>query len=186
METTFFLLNHVFCKANADETIKGRVSYPLDEKGIQELEELITPLKSFSLDRILSSDLSPVLEMGERLSTSLHIPLLVDPEVRIRYSGMWAGKDVDFSRRVFAVAGEVPGREDPLLLTVRMVSAAKKIARQHTGEKILWIANSSSTEAVDSYFKYLDNDPALKKKEKTPPFSLIFSVTAPSSKGEGF
>lgn len=91
----FYLFRHGETNWNLEKRIQGSTDIELNERGIEQAQELVPLLSKFDLEVIFSSDLKRASKTGEIVANALKIPLLQDERLREANFGDAEGKTVE-------------------------------------------------------------------------------------------
>jgi broad specificity phosphatase PhoE len=78
----FFLFRHGQTQWNLEKKCQGHTDIPLNEKGLQEAEEMAIKFKEINLEVIYSSDLKRAIQTAEALAKKKEIPLFTTNGLR--------------------------------------------------------------------------------------------------------
>jgi broad specificity phosphatase PhoE len=149
--TRFGLIRHAQTRWNHEKRIQGQSDSPLTGYGRCQADRWADLLKSFSWDRILTSDLGRAVETAGRIQCKLGLPVSRDPRLREQDWGRWTGKQLEEIRsqaeQMVRTANDSgwgfrpPGGEDRLSVLRRSRRALVDAARRWPGRTLLTIAH---------------------------------------------
>ena len=106
-----YIVRHGQTDWNLEGRMQGQTNIPLNETGRVEAKELGEKLSSFKIDRIISSDLSRVVETAEIINQSLNKPMTHDIRLREVHYGTIEGKlKTEISKEHWRLFNEDPSK----------------------------------------------------------------------------
>lgn len=147
MTTTILLARHGETDWNRDGRFQGHANPPLNERGRAQARELAEQLATVAIDVVYSSDLDRARETAEIVATRKDLPVAIDVGLREIDVGSWSGLTRAEIEERFSGAEHHDGesREEHL---ARVVAAVERIARAHTGERVLVVSHGGSLRAL--------------------------------------
>jgi len=98
-----YVFRHGETDWNAEGRFQGHMDIPLNDRGREQAQGLVSQLAPFGLQAILSSDLSRAHETARIVGQGLNVPVLIDPGLREAYLGKAQGMTY---REILAQFGE--------------------------------------------------------------------------------
>ena len=92
--TRFGLLRHAETEWNKQKRIQGHSDSPLTAAGKASANHWGSILKTFPIDRIISSDLGRVIETTQTINRHLKLPIIEEMRLREQYWGQWEGLSI--------------------------------------------------------------------------------------------
>src|SRR5213078_2372373 len=89
--TTLLLVRHGETDWNAAGRLQGHTDRPLSDYGREQARRLADELSSEGVDAIYTSDLARARETAEIVAERLHLPVVLDPDLREKNWGTWEG-----------------------------------------------------------------------------------------------
>ena len=149
--TRILAIRHGETLWNVDSRIQGHLNIGLNDTGRWQAERLGMALKDETIAAIYASDLSRAHDTALAVSRHTGVPVQAEPDLRERSFG-------EFEGRTFAeIETELPeqakrwrqrdpsftpaGGESLLMLEARVLSVAARLAAQHPGEQIAFLAH---------------------------------------------
>ncbi|AOY60312.1 MULTISPECIES: histidine phosphatase family protein [Desulfococcus] len=156
--TRFGVLRHAPTVWNLEKRIQGQLNSPLTGEGERMAREWGRLLRRYAWDRILVSDLGRTLRTAELINRTLGLPMTVDPRLREKDWGEWAGKTIDQLRqqagdRLAAMERDgwrfrPPGGEDRTEVWSRGHQALVDAAARWPGRKILVVTHEGMIKCL--------------------------------------
>jgi 2,3-bisphosphoglycerate-dependent phosphoglycerate mutase len=142
--TTLLLVRHGETDWNAAGRLQGHTDQPLNDFGRRQAAALGDQLADDGVAAIYTSDLARARETAEIIASRLQLPVIADPALRERNWGTWEG--LTPSERA-AVAFEGETREAH---RERILTAVKRIAALHPGERVLLVTHGGSMRRIQA------------------------------------
>lgn len=142
--TTLLLIRHGETDWNADGRLQGHTDRPLTDYGRRQAAQLADALESEEFDAIYASDLTRARETAEVVAERLHLPVVLDPDLREKDWGNWEGLTAVERDRIEFV-GESTERHQK-----RMLQALERIAARHPHGRVLVFTHGGSMRRVQT------------------------------------
>lgn len=154
--TTLVLVRHGETDWNAAGRLEGHTDRPLSEYGRAQARRLADELVGEELDALYASDLARARETAEIVGERLHLPVVLDPDLREKNWGTWEGL-TSTERFGVELVGESTEQHQK-----RMLGALRRIAEQHPDGRVLVVTHGGSmrrvqTEALGFALPVVDN-----------------------------
>jgi probable phosphoglycerate mutase len=148
--TTLILARHGETDWNRDGRFQGHADPPLNDRGREQAHALAAFLADEPIEAVYASDLLRAHETAQIVATSRGLPVVVDPDLRERDVGAWAGLTLPEIEdrfpeelRAFREHGASVG-ESHDALSRRVVTAARRIAAAHAGGQVLVVTHGGA------------------------------------------
>jgi broad specificity phosphatase PhoE len=148
--TTFILARHGETDWNRDGRFQGHADPPLNARGREQAHALADALAGEKIDAIYSSDLSRAHETAQIVADRLGLSVIVDPDLRERDVGQWAGLTLPEIEerfpdelRLFREEGRSVG-ETREALSRRVVAATRRIAAAHPDGRVVVVTHGGA------------------------------------------
>jgi 2,3-bisphosphoglycerate-dependent phosphoglycerate mutase len=160
MTTTLLLARHGETDWNKEGRWQGWADPPLNDTGRSQARALAEQLSDVPFDAVYSSDLRRAHETAEVVAAPHGVPVVTDQGLREIDVGSWSGLTRD------EIAERFPnGRQDGETREQhadRVLAAIERLARDHTGERILLVTHGGTMRALhghvsDEPFHPIDN-----------------------------
>ena len=92
--TRFGLIRHAETEWNKEKRIQGHSDSPLTAEGKASANQWGSILKTFPINRIISSDLGRVIETAKTINRHLKLPIIEEMRLREQYWGQWEGLSI--------------------------------------------------------------------------------------------
>ena len=148
--TTILLARHGETEWNRIGRYQGWADPPLNDTGREQARALAEQLRSTPFDAVYSSDLRRARETAEIVAAPHDVPVVVEPGLREVNVGEWSGLTRAEVERRFP-GGERPGGETREEHSARVLAAAERIARRHSGERILLVSHGGTMRALRTH-----------------------------------
>ena len=142
--TTLLLIRHGETDWNAEGRLQGHTDTPLNDFGRRQARLLAAQLTEDELDAVYSSDLARARETAEIVGERLHLPVVLDADLRERNWGNWEGLSWT-ERDEVEFVGESPEEHRG-----RMLEALERIAERHPGGRVLVVTHGGSMRRVQA------------------------------------
>jgi broad specificity phosphatase PhoE len=145
--TTILLARHGETDWNRDGRFQGWADPSLNDAGRAQARTLAGRLRDVPFDAVYSSDLRRAHETAVIVAEPHGVPVVSDPGLREIDVGSWSGLTRAEIEERFPGAEHHDGetREEH---RERVVAAVERIARAHTGERILVVSHGGSLRAL--------------------------------------
>jgi len=144
--TTLLLARHGETDWNREGRWQGWADPPLNATGRAQAHALAGQLRSTPFDAVYSSDLRRAFETAEILASSHGVAVVADPGLREIDIGSWSGLTrAEIDERFGGVLIDGESREQH---RARVLEAIERIARSHTGERILVVTHGGTMRAL--------------------------------------
>jgi probable phosphoglycerate mutase len=141
--TTLLLVRHGETDWNAEHRWQGHADVPLNERGREQARALAEQLAGESIDAIYASDLSRARETADIVGARLHVPVVVDADLREIDVGAVEGLTWEESQAFEGWQGEPHEAH-----AGRVIAAVDRIAERHPGERVLVVTHGGSMRRV--------------------------------------
>jgi probable phosphoglycerate mutase len=145
--TTLILVRHGETDWNAAGRLQGHTDRPLSDYGREQARRLAEELAGDELDAIYAiyaSDLARARETAEIVGERLHLPVLLDPDLREKDWGTWEGL-TSTERLDVELVGESTEQHRR-----RMLAALGRIAAKHPYGRVLVVTHGGSLRRVQT------------------------------------
>ncbi len=154
--TELVLVRHGETDWNAAGRLQGHTDRPLSDYGREQARRLAEELAGEEFDAIYASDLTRARETAEIVGEALHLPVIVDPDLREKNWGNWEGL-TSTERLEVELVGESTEQHRR-----RILAALGRIAAQHPYGRVLVVTHGGSmrrvqTEALGFAMPVVDN-----------------------------
>jgi broad specificity phosphatase PhoE len=147
--TTILLARHGETDWNRDGRWQGWADPPLNETGRAQARELADQLRTTPFDAVYSSDLRRAFQTAEILAHSHNVEVVADPGLREIDIGSWSGLTrAEIDERFGGVLVDGESREHH---QARVLAAVERIARAHTGERVLVVTHGGTMRALHDH-----------------------------------
>ena len=148
--TTILLARHGETDWNREGRWQGWADPPLNETGREQARQLAEQLRATPFDAVYSSDLRRAHETAVIVAEPHGVPVAADPGLREIDVGSWSG----LTRA--EIDERFPGTDRPDGETrdahfARVLHAVERIARAHSGERILVVSHGGTMRALRSH-----------------------------------
>ena len=90
--TVLYLARHGETVDNANQILQGRTQGMLNEKGLEQAENLAKSLDGIQIDAVIASDLKRAVDTAEVIAKRRSLPLITTPLLRERDWGSFTGR----------------------------------------------------------------------------------------------
>ena len=142
--TQFLLVRHGETDWNAAGRLQGHTDRPLSDYGREQARRLAAQLAGEALDAIYASDLARARETAEIVGAQLHLPVVLDPDLREKDWGNWEGL-TSTERLGVELVGESTEQHQK-----RMLGALGRIAAKHPSGRVLVVTHGGSMRRVQT------------------------------------
>jgi probable phosphoglycerate mutase len=143
-KSTILLVRHGETDWNAAGRLQGQTDTPLNDLGRRQAAALADRLSADSVTAIYTSDLLRARETADIVRGRLGLPVAVEPALRERNWGSWEGL-TPTERAGVAFQGETAEEHRQRTLT-----AVRRIAERHPGERVLVVTHGGSMRRVQA------------------------------------
>jgi broad specificity phosphatase PhoE len=151
--TTLLLVRHGETDWNAERRWQGHADVLLNARGQEQAEQLATELANAEIDAVYSSDLSRARQTAEIVASRLGVDVVLDPDLREIDVGSREGLTWSETQEPSEWDGEPKETH-----AARILAALRRIAEQHTGERVLVVTHGGSMRRVHEHLG-LDSGP---------------------------
>jgi broad specificity phosphatase PhoE len=148
--TTILLARHGETDWNRDGIWQGWADPPLNETGRAQARELAEQLRTTPFDAVYSSDLRRAHETALIVAEPHAVPVVADAGLREIDIGPWSGLTQAEIEARFP-HGERPDGETRDQHAARVLEAVERIARDHSGERILLVTHGGTMRALHGH-----------------------------------
>lgn len=161
--TTVLLVRHGESEANKDNVFAGcKLNPNLTEKGFRQAELYAEyAVKNYKIDKVYSSNLLRAYNTGKACADLLGFDVIVDEGVREIYGGEWEGMTLDEIKEKYPEEFRVwcrdisacrcTGGESVEEMSLRVVGALTRLARENEGKTILVATHYTPVRAMQAY-----------------------------------
>ncbi|MBD0290777.1 MAG: histidine phosphatase family protein [Thermoleophilia bacterium] len=161
---TVLLARHGETDWNAERRWQGHTDRPLNERGRAQSRALAERLDGTELAAVYSSDLERARATAAAVAERQGVPHLVDADLREVDVGSWAGLTRAQAERRFPEAfarwsdgyAGWPDGETYEAMSARVVTAVKRIAREHRDRPVLVVSHGGPIRAIHAAALGLD------------------------------
>ncbi len=149
--TTLILIRHGETDWNIEGRYTGQSDIPLNARGLQQADTLVSNECVDKIDAIYSSDLQRASETAMRLRAARAVPLHLDARLREIHQGEWEGLHFDEIRTRYRQAWEErknaplqvapPGGETVEEVRQRVLEAIRDIIKHHPKETVAIVSH---------------------------------------------
>ena len=141
---TLLLVRHGETDWNAEGRLQGHTDRPLNDYGRRQARTLAEQLAAEQVDAIYASDLARARETAEIVGEQLHLPVVLDPDLREKDWGNWEGL-TSTERLGVELVGESAESHRR-----RMLAALGRIAAKHPHGRVLVVTHGGSMRRVQT------------------------------------
>jgi len=142
--TELLLVRHGETDWNAAGRLQGHTDRPLSDYGRKQARRLAEELTGEEFDAIYASDLARARETAEIVAEQLHLPVVLDPDLREKNWGTWEGL-TSTERLDVELVGESTEQHQR-----RMLAALGGIAAKHPHGRVLVVTHGGSMRRVQT------------------------------------
>jgi 2,3-bisphosphoglycerate-dependent phosphoglycerate mutase len=152
--TTLILARHGETDWNRDGRFQGHSDPPLNERGREQARGLADLLDDEPLEAVYSSDLRRAHETAQIVAERKGLPVIVEPQLRERDVGHWAGLTLSEIEERFPEQirrwreGTISAGESRESLSRRVVEAARRIALAHPDGHVLVVTHGGAARML--------------------------------------
>ena len=142
--TELLLVRHGETDWNAAGRLQGHTDRPLSDYGRGQARRLAEELAGEELDAIYASDLARACETAEIVAERIHLPVVLDPELREKDWGNWEGLTSTERLGVDLVGESTESHQK------RMLAALGRIAAENPDGRVLVVTHGGSMRRVQT------------------------------------
>jgi broad specificity phosphatase PhoE len=152
--TTLILVRHGETDWNRDGRFQGHADPPLNDRGREQARALAELLDPEPLEAIYSSDLRRAHETAQIVAERRGLSVIVDPQLRERDVGPWAGLTLSEIEARFPEQirlwreGTISAGESRESLGKRVADAARRIAVAHPNGHVLVVTHGGAARML--------------------------------------
>ena len=149
--TTILLARHGECRGNTDGLFRGRIDFPLNDRGRIQAEELAGAVAPLHPSAVYSSPLLRAVETAEACGRRCSLPVIVDEGFTNISLGPWEGRPKTEIAREFPREWglwltdpeqlEIDGAETLKHVLFRSMESLNSLVKRHKGETILLLTH---------------------------------------------
>ncbi|NLB83183.1 MAG: histidine phosphatase family protein [Synergistaceae bacterium] len=149
--TTIILARHGECRGNTDGLFRGRMDFPLNERGRRQAEELAGAVTPLHPSTIYSSPLLRAAETAEACGRRCSLPVLIDEGVNNISLGPWEGRPKTEIARESPPEWDlwlkdpeqldIQGGETLQQVLLRSMESLNSLVKRHKGATILLVTH---------------------------------------------
>ncbi len=149
--TTILLARHGECRGNTDGLFRGRMDFPLNERGMRQAEELAGAVATLHPSALYSSPLLRAAETAEACGRRCSLPVILEEGFNNISLGPWEGRPKTEIAREFPTEWslwlkdpeqlEIEGGETLQQVLFRSMESLNKLVRRHRGETVLIVTH---------------------------------------------
>ena len=148
--TTLLLVRHGETDWNRERRWQGWADPPLNDTGRAQARALAEELGGTPFDAVYASDLRRASETAELLAEPHGVPVVLDPGLREIDVGSWSGLTHEEITARFP-DGVRPDGETREQHVGRVLAAVERIARAHTGGRVLVVTHGGTLRALHGH-----------------------------------
>jgi broad specificity phosphatase PhoE len=155
--TTLLLARHGETDWNRDGRWQGWADPPLNATGREQARLLAEQLRATPFDAVYSSDLRRAFETAEIVAEPHGVEVVADPGLREIDVGSWSGltrTEIEERFGLERLDGETREQHG-----ARVLAAVERIAREHTGERVLVVTHGGTMRALHGHVSDLPFHP---------------------------
>jgi len=142
--TEFLLVRHGETDWNAEGRLQGHTDRPLSDYGRKQARRLADELAGSDIDAIYASDLARARETAEIVGARLHLPVVLEPDLREKDWGNWEGLTSTERFGVELIGESTEGHQK------RMLAALGRIAAAYQDGRVLVVTHGGSMRRVQT------------------------------------
>lgn len=156
------LIRHGETDWNKQSRYLGNTDLPLNEKGLQQVAEIASLLKTFQPNVLYSSDLIRANQTARLIEKIFSLPLHTDKRLREINFGLWEGKtyaELSDKERVLSAnwfndpnSITIPGGESWQKFQSRVLAFLQEIIPQHRNEKVIVVSHGGPIKIIIAHF----------------------------------
>ena len=149
--TVLILIRHGECQANVEGVFRGRIDFPLTERGIEQATLSAEELKKYPISAIYTSPLTRCVKTAEAVSAAKNIEVFKDKGLNNIKLGDWEGKPKREIKKNFPGLWKLWVTEPEKLrihdgetlaeVQKRALQSVKRIVSKHEGQTILIVTH---------------------------------------------
>ncbi len=167
--TTFYIVRHGQTDWNAQGIIQGHKNSHLTEEGIEQAKALAHEFRNVPFSAIYSSDLSRAHQTAEIVAEAHQLPVITNPKLRERSSGVLEGRHRDVVRKELNhlylartqmsdqerhVHRMVKGMESDEDVVRRFIDFLHEATAMHRGERVLIVTHGALMRIFLFYLEF--------------------------------
>jgi len=176
-----YLVRHGQTDWNRQRRIMGRHPVPLNETGSQQVQRLALSLKSWPIEKMVSSPMLRTVESAKIISEALGLPFEEDEGLCEISVGEWEGKywdqmDSDPVVKAFETTPSItrpPGGETLTEVQNRAVKSIWRIIQEAGISNLLLVSHADTIRAILAHFIQMDLDPSRRFQIDNASLSVI-------------
>ncbi len=154
---TLILVRHGETHWNKEGRFQGQQDIPLSQEGIIQAETLANHLKSWRVDRIVSSDLERAYTTAQLIGKPHSLSVSTDPRLREFSFGVWEGLTRQqvkarygqlFEERKANINTMIPGGETGSQMQARVKNWLEDILQGEEGQTIIAVSHGGTIRAT--------------------------------------
>jgi broad specificity phosphatase PhoE len=151
MPTKILFARHGETDWNRERRVQGHTDRPLNETGREQAAALADELESVRVDAVYASDLARAQETAQIVAERLGLPITTLSELREKHFGTWEGLTDEEVLVRFPHArerGPWGDGETSEAMSERVVTAVRRIAREHPDGQVLVVSHGGPLRAL--------------------------------------
>jgi len=161
-----YLVRHGQTDWNHQRRVMGRRPVPLNQTGSQQVQHLALSLKSWPIEKMVSSPLLRTVESAKIISDALGLPFEEDEGLSEISVGEWEGKywnqmDSDPILKAFETTPSKtrpPGGETLTEVQTRAVKSISRLTQKEAISNLLLISHADTIRAILAHYIRMDLD----------------------------
>ena len=142
--TELLLVRHGETDWNAIGRLQGHTDRPLSDYGREQARRLADELESEEFDAVYASDLARARETAEIVGARLHLPVVLEPDLREKDWGNWEGLTSTERFGIELIGESTEGHQK------RMLAALGRIAAAYPDGRVLVVTHGGSMRRVQT------------------------------------
>ncbi len=149
--TTLFLIRHGECAGNVEGRFRGRVDFPLNERGTGQAQACARAMTRLHPSVVCTSPLLRAMSTAEAIAASCSVPLVSDEALNNMSLGKWENRKKDEIAREYPELWslwmrnpetlEVPGGETLDDVMRRSLDFVRELVSAHRGNRIAIVSH---------------------------------------------
>lgn len=158
-----YVIRHGKTDWNIESKIQGRTNISLNEKGINQAEEVRKKLEEKDIDLIIASPLDRTKQTAEIINKNMKVPIKYHNNLMERDFGVYEGKDAKKleiweSLLKYYDNVEVEDGEKIQDFFGRVFECMKDIEKENKDKNVLLVTHGGVARAIDCYFNGVPKD----------------------------
>ena len=152
-----YVVRHGETEWNAINKVLGRTDIPLNDRGIEQAEEIARSLKDIKIDVFLCSPLSRARQTADAISGETRMPYKTDDRLIEHDFGVFEGVnrfDAEYQKAKREYFVRYPGGESFFDLAARVYPLIKELE----GKNALLVTHGGICRIIRSYFEDMGNE----------------------------